>query len=69
MPLTFPVCVFAVSVYPEQVPGLEQSAISPSPLDRLLLKMRYVPLNPSEVIPLQGQLCIASPSPRFRVRR
>lgn len=55
MPQTFPRLRFSRFGSPEQVIALEDAVIPALQPDKLLLQMRYAPINPSDLIPIYGQ--------------
>ncbi|MBI3311573.1 MAG: zinc-dependent alcohol dehydrogenase family protein [Serratia liquefaciens] len=55
MPQNFPRLRFSRFGSPEQVISLEDSGIPMLQPNQLLLRMRYAPINPSDLIPIHGQ--------------
>lgn len=55
MPSLFPRLRFSRFGPPEQVIALEQTDRPAPQANRLLLQMRYAPINPSDLIPIYGQ--------------
>ncbi|ELY1861067.1 zinc-dependent alcohol dehydrogenase family protein [Serratia marcescens] len=55
MPSSFPRLSFSRFGDPAQVLALQQTSRPPLRPGRLLLQMRYAPINPSDLIPIHGQ--------------